>query len=105
MDRVLESLLESLNASGAATNTTLILTSDHWFRDDPSPGFRIPFIVHFPGQTNKVVFNDSFDTVTLYNLIPEIFSGTITNGEQLSIWMQTNAFRKRVEYTKLTGVP
>lgn len=99
MDRVLKSLLDSLNASGAADNTTIILTSDHWFRDDPSPGLRVPFLVHFPGQTNKVLFNDSFNTVTIYNLIPKIFSGSVTNGEQLSIWMQENAFKKRLNYT------
>lgn len=100
MDQILESLLNDLDSSGAATNTTLILTSDHWFRVDPSPGFRIPFIVHFPGQTNEVRFNEAFNTVTLYNLIPDLFSGAVTNGEQLSIWMQTNAFRKSVDYKR-----
>lgn len=100
MDQVLESLLDSLNASGAADNTTIILTSDHWFRSDPSPGFRVPFLVHFPGQTNKVLFNDSFNTVTLYNLIPKIFNGSVANGGQLSSWMQGNAFKKRIRLYK-----
>lgn len=100
MDQVFGLLLDRLNASGTATNTTVILTSDHGFRNDPSSEFRIPFIVHFPGQTNKVLFNDSFNTVTLYNLIPEIFSGTITDGGQLSAWMQANASRKKVDYLK-----
>jgi hypothetical protein len=77
-DRLIGEMVSAIENSPLADRTMLIVTSDHSWRTAPErlkvsyaqPGLRhVPFLVHLPGQTNRVDVTYMMHTVALKDLV------------------------------------
>ena len=107
-DRTLGQLRTAMERSGTWDETTVVISSDHWWRteywdvrkpiwsaaDDAYRGegadHRIPFLVKLGGQKTSATYNARFNTVLTHDLILEILNGKIATVEQLSAWLDTH---------------
>lgn len=98
----LKRLRETLEKAGQWDDTVLIISSDHPWRVKKLEDFnylpegqkqaalrdtRIPFIVKFAGQKNRVDYMLPFNTIITKELILRIFKNEIKNSEDLALWM------------------
>ena len=98
----LKRLRQTLEKSGQWDDTVLIVSSDHWWRFKEEKDFnylpeiernkalndiRIPFIVKFAGQKNRMDYEPSFNTVITKELILAIFKDEIKTPEELTLWL------------------
>jgi arylsulfatase A-like enzyme len=102
-DRVVGELRQKMEQAGVWEHTTLIVSSDHWWRsdywrkrvfwsgaDEAIAGVvdhRIPFIVKLAGQTTAAQYDAAFNTVLTHDLILEVLRGGISNQGDLAGWL------------------
>jgi len=103
-DRVLAQLRQRMEETGVWERTTLIVSSDHWWRSDywsrrifwsqadqaiagVQVDHRIPFIVKLAGQTTASQHDAAFNTVLTHDLILEVLRGGISNQKDLAGWI------------------
>jgi len=103
-DRTLGDLLRDLKASGMRDRTTIILSSDHWWRGSPLVDGvrdnRIPLMIQLAGDRQAFVYDGPINTITIANIIRDIINGTITNNKNLLARMQTGANDTPSRYSK-----
>ena len=79
MDHALGALRGSLEAAGWWDRTTLVLTSDHAFREatriDGRQDRRVPFLIKVAGQKEGVTYSAPFDTFVLDDLVIAVIRG------------------------------
>lgn len=102
-DRALAQVREAIANAGLSERTVLIVTSDHgwradlwrngavWTRHDAdfmadADPTRVPFVVHFPGQTRQLTFDKRLNTVDTGHLLLDILRGEISRPDQLPAW-------------------
>lgn len=74
-DQVIGKILEQLEARGKGQNSTIILTSDHTWREDPMlprkarDWTHVPLFIRLPGQQESVRVEAPFSTVHLGRLL------------------------------------
>lgn len=87
VDKVIGEILRDLEASKLTSTTTLILSSDHWWRDSPlSNGLRdhrVPFMIHLAGQSDKCIFTPRINSVHTLEVLQRIADGSIRTIEEL----------------------
>jgi sulfatase-like protein len=102
-DRVVGELRQKMEQAGVWERTTLIVSSDHWWRsdywrkrtfwsqaDEAIAGVvdhRIPFIVKLAGQTTASQYDAAFNTVLTHDLVLEVLRGGISNQKDLAGWL------------------
>ena len=86
VDRTVAELMKHLDS-----NTALLLSADHPLRiGDQVDGItdpHVPFIVHFPGQTNELRDEQEFSSLGTAPLIVEILSGTVRTAEEAAAFL------------------
>jgi membrane-anchored protein YejM (alkaline phosphatase superfamily) len=107
-DRLLGSIRESMEASGAWSDTVLIVSSDHTLRSahwKTHPGWyapdsalqvddRVPFLVHFPGEAHGVEFSGALHTIVSRELIEHVLTGEVENQRDASAWLAARSKEK-----------
>jgi hypothetical protein len=83
-----------MTRAGVWDKSVVILTSDHWWRYaeglDGRKDLRVPFAVHFPGQTHRVIYAKRFNTVATHDLIAALLDGVVTSADDLVQWLDRN---------------
>jgi hypothetical protein len=97
------------------TNTTLIVTADHWWRDKTSEDFahlsepqrsaasddlRVPFIVKVAGSNSPTVYDRQFNTIVLRRLVNAILKGEIHSNAEVAQFISdfTEQFPRDASY-------
>jgi Sulfatase len=105
-DRTLGKLMNSVNATASAANTTLILCSDHSWRvpmwkskagwseeeEAASQGKFDPrpvLMIHFPQQSREVAISKPFNQIALHAIIVSMLQGHIESPTEFQAWMIT----------------
>lgn len=111
---MIKNLRETLEKAGQWDKTVLIISSDHpWrgkkleenqlmflnekVRQEVIDDKRIPFIVKFPGRTDRFEYDRRFNTVVTKNIIRDIFADKITGPEDLASWLDQLDDSERLE--------
>ena len=97
-DRALGRLRQAMETAGVWTNTWLIATADHWWRQSGSPDHRIPFILKPPAPARDVAFTNTVNTVITSDLILAILRGEITNETAAVSWLSRHTVNKPPTY-------
>lgn len=75
-------------------DVSLIVSSDHWWREagkfDGIIDRRVPFIVKLANQQSEFLYKQKFNTVLTADLVLEILEGKVTNVDELNSWMMSN---------------
>lgn len=109
VDRSVGELREAMERAGTWDSTTILISSDHWWRTDYwrsrkidtswSPAdqkvadrvdHRIPFLLKMAGQKTPLTYEAPFNTVLTHDLILDIMKGRIASAEQVSAWLDTH---------------
>ena len=103
-DRVLGRMLDDIAKTGAADQTTLVVSSDHgwrvwywrgafgWTDEDEAAsqhGYFDPrptLMVRFPGETGSAAINRPVPLIGMHDLMERLMSGHVSNAEQLETW-------------------
>lgn len=111
-DRSLGKLMSILNATPSASQTTLIICSDHSWRVymwRPAPGWtkeeevasqgrfepRPVLMIHFPGQSSEVPIAQPFDEIKLHDILLQMLEGDLNSPAELTAWLQGNPTRQQ----------
>jgi hypothetical protein len=94
-DRTLDGLMASLQESGLASKTTVVVTADHWRRTAAGesgprvgdPRHRVPFLVRFPGQITATPVPRRIRTTLLRDLVRHMLAGDITDATEAAAWL------------------
>jgi hypothetical protein len=107
-DRALGELRQAMERAGTWDHTTIVISSDHWWRTDywrPSRQFwseadnlnegervdhRVPFIVKLAGQKTSASYDAAFNTVLTHDMILDVMNGKISTPSELQAWLDTH---------------
>lgn len=90
-DHVVGSLRQQMESAGTWSNTWLLLTSDHWWREsdlyDGIKDLRVPFMLKAPGDQAGVEISEHFNTLLTKDLILAILDGHIRSTTEARDWI------------------
>lgn len=90
-DRTFGELRKKLESAGMWEISTIIVSSDHWWRSsihyDGKKDYRVPFMVKLAGQNTPLIYSKSFNTVLTSDMIMGIVRGEISTYPELSAWL------------------
>ena len=109
-DRSLGELREAMEQAGTWESTTILISSDHWWRTEywqsvklenfwTSPDthsakdandHRVPFLLKLAGAKTTAIYEAPFNTVLSHDLILEIMRGKITSAGQVAEWLDAH---------------
>ncbi len=103
-DEALGDLRAAMESAGLWESTTVVVTSDHFFRPDSffkgatwgrEPGtareHRVPFLVRVPGDHPHVAYAPPFTTWVLANLTLGILDGKVDSARGIASWLDAHA--------------
>jgi hypothetical protein len=72
-------------------NSVILLSSDHFYRASPLVNGvrdrRVPFLIHFPGQSTGLSYARPFNTVLTHDLILALLHSEITSASATENWL------------------
>lgn len=101
-DKALGQLRSKMEQAGVWEQTTVVVSSDHWWRsdywrsrifrsasdpDERRVDHRVPFILRLAKHDTTLNYNAPFNTVLTHDLILEILQGRIAAPEQAASWL------------------
>ena len=104
-DRALEQLRTAMERTGTWDTTTVVISSDHWWRTEfwdirkpiwspadnsyrgEGADHRIPFLIKLEGQRTGYRYEAPFNTVLTHDLILDVLSGKVSAPEQVTAWL------------------
>jgi hypothetical protein len=106
-DRTLGLLRSKMEGAGLWEKTTVVLSSDHWWRTDYwnnrpfwSPGDealwggrvdrRVPFLVKLAGEKTATTYEAPFNTVLTHDLILDVLSRKVATHTDLAAWLDAH---------------
>ena len=109
-DRALGELRQAMERAGTWEGTTVLISSDHWWRTDywrpvKSSSFwseadalnqgeqvdhRIPFLIRLARQRTAFTYETPFNTVLTHDLILDIVNRKVSRPEQIPVWLDTH---------------
>ena len=100
-DRALGELRNALESAGMWENTTLLITSDHWWRFYESDrkadlefatrlDKRVPFLIKLAGRNEGVACDAEFNNVILHDLVLELLGKGLTEPSGVLQWIDRN---------------
>jgi Sulfatase len=107
MDRTLGELRQAMEQAGTWEHTTVVVSSDHWWRTDYWRGHpfwtaeddalalgpvdhRVPFLVKLAEAHHALTYEAAFNTVLTHDLIIALLDGKISNTEQIATWLDAH---------------
>ena len=119
VDRTLGELRRAMEATGTWDDTTILVTSDHWWRarlwreegaltpeDEPYADVvpvdhHVPFVLKLAGQKSGVAYDHTFNTVLTRDHFGAILRGEVRTPESVAQWL--DAHRSLGESPYVTG--
>jgi hypothetical protein len=107
-DQALGALRQKMEQTGTWDSTSVVVSSDHWWRSDywRAQGIfwtaadqalqgerldhRVPFMLRLPGQKTTLNYEAHFNTVLTHDLILEILKGKISDASQAAAWLDAH---------------
>lgn len=95
VDKTIKSMRKAMQEADTWEKTHLIVSSDHPWRMELFPTYdekydsRIPFLVRTADNQNKVVHEDTFNTVITHDLVLELLKENISTPEEISNWLKS----------------
>lgn len=96
-DLALGEIRGAMEASGVWENSSVILTSDHWwwhgepsnqiYRPDGTLDYRVPLMVKLPRQQRGMAYEAPFNNVLVHDLMLDLLRGEISDSNSLSLWV------------------
>ena len=98
-DRTLGELRREMEAAGLWDDTTIIVTSDHWWRTpkDGKVDKRVPFIMKLARQNEGVTYDGAFNSVVTSQLIHTILNGDLSTSACVALLQQMGADHSATE--------
>ena len=103
VDRTMAELRRAMEATGTWDRTTVLVTSDHWWRHElwrqagelareevpfaSKVDHRVPFILKLAGQREAVTYEPAFNTVAIHDLILAILGGEVHDAADAIAWL------------------
>ncbi|NGX28323.1 MAG: hypothetical protein K940chlam1_00499 [Candidatus Anoxychlamydiales bacterium] len=107
VDKTIEDIKNILIDAKLWDSSTLILTSDHWFRPNSWIAFPesitisekdkkmakkrtqplVPLLIKMPYQNQTISYDKPFNAIVLHNLVLDIFDNKISNETDLKNWL------------------
>lgn len=107
VDKTIADIKDILIDANLWDSSTLILTSDHWFRPNDWITFPeiitisekdkkmakkrtkplVPLLIKMPYQKQKISYNKAFNAIALHNLVIDIFDNKVSNEIELKNWL------------------
>lgn len=104
VDRTLAELLNALSQSRLRGATTLVLTSDHWWRSAPwvagEEGFPVPLLIDVNGAGPAVVVREPLHTTSLRSVAHGILTGRLRDNVGVAAELKSQAVGGPVRYAK-----
>jgi hypothetical protein len=98
MDRTLGELRRAMEAANLWDNSTVLITSDHYFRTaaalDRKMDFRVPFLLKLAGSDEAIDISTPFNTILVHDLVSEVLGKRIVTAQQASDWIKARAARQ-----------
>ncbi|PWT87786.1 MAG: hypothetical protein C5B55_14235 [Blastocatellia bacterium] len=95
VDRTIGEIRQRLERELRWDKTTVLVTSDHWWRGSELHSgrrdHRIPFMLKLAGQKSGVEFDAAFNTVLTRKLLMEVLRGTLAKPEEVVSWINENS--------------
>ena len=115
VDRTLGELRRAMEAAGMWAATTVLISSDHWWRDDiwrftPSwtredeevsrerNDHRVPFMLKLAGQKLGAEQTGEFNTILTHDLVLALLRGELTTAEAVEDWLGRYHAQERSSY-------
>lgn len=102
VDRTLGELLAALEKADLRASTSLILTSDHWWRSAPwvtkSQGYRVPLIIQTKVGGKAAQVGAQILTTSLRRLADAILSGEVQDNNAVTERLTAEAVEGKVRY-------
>lgn len=105
-DRALGELRREMEQAGVWESSTVVVSSDHWWRSDYWRGRifwtefdqalevtldrRVPFMIKLPAQKTTSNYDAPFNTVLTHDLIMDVLSGKVSNASQAAGWLDSH---------------
>ena len=96
-DRALAEVRAEMERAGVWEATTIIVTSDHGFRNDAALDVRItahelrvplvPFLLKLPGRAQPLEYAPPFNTVLTRDLIRALLGGELSTSDDVAHWL------------------
>ena len=90
-DLNLGELRREMEGAGVWKNTTVIISSDHWYREanevDGKIDRRVPFMIKLSGQTTGATYERPFNTVLTHDLMLAILRGEVSTPQHVMSWL------------------
>lgn len=108
VDNTIGELRRAMEDAGTWESTTIIFTSDHWWRSDiwdikplwteedyeasstNNIDHRIPFIIKLSGQNEAVVYSNVFNSIITHDLVLALLNKDISDANDLVEWINNN---------------
>jgi hypothetical protein len=103
-DRTLGDVRRSLEARGLWDSSTVLVTSDHWWREAPlhdgRRDHRVPFLLKLPGENEALTYAASFNTLLIHDLLIDVLASKITTPNAASRWLDLHRSISETPYTR-----
>ena len=103
-DRTLGELRRLKEAAGTWDASTVLITSDHWWRDSPTVNgrreHRVPFILKLAGQKMGVQYVTPFNTVVTRDLLIGVMTGSVKESQDVVQWLDQHSGTAENQYTR-----
>jgi hypothetical protein len=90
-DVTIAALRRSMERAGTWDTTTVLLSSDHWYRSsgalDGKLDRRVPFLLKMAGQREGAAFDEPFNTVVTHDLILAVLRQEVSTAQQAVEWL------------------
>jgi hypothetical protein len=98
-DRTLGELRREMEAAGLWEDTTLIVTSDHWWRtpNDGKIDQRVPFILKLAGQNEGVKYEGAFNSVVTSQLIKAVLNAELSTSASVALLQRLGSDKSDTE--------
>jgi hypothetical protein len=96
-DRVLGQILRAMEKAGVTRRTTLLVSSDNWYREADQRDLlisrgridhRVPFLVRFPGDSHGLRYSTPFNTILSRRLATAIMEDEIHTAGEAAAWIE-----------------
>ncbi len=121
VDRTLGGIRQALEAKGLWDSTTVLVTSDHWWRTtywkdhstwtavdeatlEDTLDRRVPFILKMAGTKEPgISYESPFNTVLTHDLLLSVLRGEVTDTKSAAAWLERNRSIGRSPYDEHTA--
>jgi hypothetical protein len=101
LDRTLSELRRSMQSAGTWDSTTILITSDHPYREavafDGKTDPRIPFLLKLAGQNEGVTFERPFNAVVTQDLLLSILRGELSGPKDVVAWLNQHTSSQQAQ--------